>query len=52
MCKSKKPVLIEVNLLVDFDHGMFTQAAVVFVMETPPGANVAASISADSELLP
>lgn len=47
MYNSEKPVLIEVNLLVDFGHGMFTQATVVFVMETPPGVDVAASISAD-----
>lgn len=47
MYNSKKAVFIDVNLLVDFGHGMFTQATIVSVRETPPGANVAASISAD-----
>lgn len=47
MYSSKSQSLIHVNLFVDFGHGMFTQAAGVFVMETPPEANVAASISAD-----
>lgn len=35
-------MLIDVNLLVDFGHGMFIQTTIVFVMETPAGANVAA----------
>lgn len=47
MYTSEKLALIDVNLLVDFGHGMFTPAAVVFVMDTPPEVNVAASISAD-----
>ena len=47
MYTSEKLALISVNLLVDFGHGMLTPAAMVFVMETHPEANVAASISGD-----
>lgn len=31
----KRQSLMDVNLLVDFGHGMFTQAAIVFMIQTP-----------------